>query len=744
MAKVNLINILFDAGKGQVGQSSKEGKSGEPFGVLPRAFREGYIFEGWFTGPESDAGARKVTADDPIQSEDDLTLYAHFRKQGQEKEKKKSLVRTQRIALVSIIAAILILAITLPIVTYYVINSTTYVEEGPDGVKYKYYIRKDKGNYVMMDKDRKVLYVNEDGYYTTAIGTLMQVDAATGDYSVYAKVDTEGSEVVGANQRILIFPQMTQATSSGNEDTICGKIEVHNSYGSFTVYRDATQTRFSILGFEDNLAGIDLTAIAYVVSAAGYTLSMQKLDTAKVLENGFEEYGFVMDTNTKGETEAVSSNWYTITSRSGRKSYTVYVGDPLVSGGGCYVKLEGRDAVYVMSNTIQTYLLAPLEDLVSKMLVYPASMNTFFNVRDFFMAENVYTPDEEGKDKLDLKIKIAFSYVDMAARTMTMKSSTSFELSPTYLSVMEPLFASRGYEINSDNCSTVLQNMYSMTIKRCVQYGLEDVTDEELESWGLAKPKYTVRYIYMVDTNEDGVLDQDVVNLVQISEETPDKTFFVLSYLTQEVCEVEESYLAFLNWDNLQWIDQYFFNMNLAFCQKIEVDSPNYRVTFTTDNSASDQSKNISSANIRVFADGEELTYVLDSTTSTGKYKALPAVDNFRKFYQSLLWASIEGGAQGDLSEEQMQAFRDAGDEGAQLVLRIHGEDNAAAANPDHYTENNVRDLVLRFYQYSERRSFMTINGEGEFYVLSSFVEKIISDARRAVEGVEIDSTSKY
>ena len=117
-------------------------------------------------------------------------------------------------------------------------------------------------------------------------------------------------------------------------------------------------------------------------------------------------------------------------------------------------------------------------------------------------------------------------------------------------------------------------------------------------------------------------------------------------------------------------------------------------------------------------------------------------MDNFRDFYQSLLTASIEGVA--DLTEEQKQAYRDAGDEGAQLKIIVHAEDEATLRNPEYWTENNKKDMVIRFYQYSERRSFMTINGQGEFYVLSSFVEKLMADADRVLNQELIEATSKY
>ena len=78
-----------------------------------------------------------------------------------------------------------------------------------------------------------------------------------------------------------------------------------------------------------------------------------------------------------------------------------------------------------------------------------------------------------------------------------------------------------------------------------------------------------------------------------------------------------------------------------------------------------------------------------------------------------------------------------------QLELTLIAEDIATQTNPDNYTENNKKELVYRFYRYSQGKSYLTINGEGEFFVDASFVEKLISDARKVEEGVLVVTDSK-
>ena len=49
-------------------------------------------------------------------------------------------------------------------------------------------------------------------------------------------------------------------------------------------------------------------------------------------------------------------------------------------------------------------------------------------------------------------------------------------------------------------------------------------------------------------------------------------------------------------------------------------------------------------------------------------------------------------------------------------------------------------ETEYKFYQSSTQRAYMTINGEGEFYTLTSGVKKMLSDASKLLTGEEIHS----
>ena len=61
------------------------------------------------------------------------------------------------------------------------------------------------------------------------------------------------------------------------------------------------------------------------------------------------------------------------------------------------------------------------------------------------------------------------------------------------------------------------------------------------------------------------------------------------------------------------------------------------------------------------------------------------------------------------------------------------------------FTSLAGEETVYRFYPYSGsgRRALMTVNGEGEFYVLTDLIEKIASDANKVLSGLDINSYGK-
>ncbi len=754
MNSPNLINLILNPGRGDCSVASKEATTGERVPALPVAHRKGYTFEGWFTAPGND-GVR-VGAGDLLTFETDTVLYARYtKKKGAAAKKKKSTYRLQKQVLIALLCSIVVLSLVLVGVNYLVsiIPYTDY-----DGAVYK--AKKVDGVYAMFDSEGNRLPQNEDGYYLTVHGTQLEVDPDTGAVEEFAVVYVEGMEEPGAGQRILMFAQIRQ--------TNVMSIEVTKGDGtSFRIYNaDLTNESKNIVveGYESGeyLVSYDKEKYAYLCVAAGYPLTLNKLPNDRVAELGYAEYGLVAETRVDengNEYEYVPTQ-YTIVGALRNAddtlkknadgtaqtiSHTVIVGDPIVGGGGYYCKMAGDEnkSVYIMNNdNYDQALLQPIESLITPVITYPTSLTMCTNVENFYLATC-----NDG-NRYDLTIDVAFDYIDLTMRTNTMYSTEPYQTGSGYQ------YQYGGYRLHGDRLSTILQLMYSPTIQRICKLGVHTESGspdlEVLADYGLDKPYKIMSYDMQLDSDNNGIFDGVIENELWISQRTENKTYYVYSVLCDVVAEVAETSFYFAEYSALDWINPYVIWHSLAYLKTLDIVSPTYNASMEFDNSASDQSGTVNSQNITFTINGVTPDYIIQKTAAvTGRVTEETPVYNLRQFYKTLLSLTVAGdvrvGNQFTLTDEEMAQLRalDDTDPRCQLVISMDFEDYAKQTNPDFYPKNNVSQLVFRFYRLSDGRSYMTINGEGEFYVDGAFVDKIIADAQRLEKGILIDSTAK-
>ena len=154
-------------------------------------------------------------------------------------------------------------------------------------------------------------------------------------------------------------------------------------------------------------------------------------------------------------------------------------------------------------------------------------------------------------------------------------------------------------------------------------------------------------------------------------------------------------------------------------------------------------------ANVKVG--NEVLDYTVDRDGYSESSKIASAMQNFQELYKYLLNGSFEGLA--ELTDEEKAAFReidinasDISGKACDLKITIKASD----------FKGNRRDVVYRFYRYSERRAYVTVEtldesgesssekGYGNFCVVYTFVRKVIDDAQKVVNGQTVSSTQKY
>ena len=790
--------LIFNPGKGSVTLSRITAVVGDRVGAMPKAVRKGYIFGGWYICPDGNPdspAAIRVTAETVMDLSmlggtlADVTLYAKWEKPASKSAvTKKSSIRTQKRAIAVLLILSVVLAVAFGVVSVIV---DIYEYKDFDGIEYT--IKKKKGEYGLY-KDGVICDVDKDGYYLTDLGTQLDVDPETGEYKIYAVVDTTGTEVVGVGQRVLMFKQLTYDQSSTNDlSKVIKRIEVHNQKGEIIVNR-SENNRFEV---EDCPTAILVDELfAQLSVGCGYTISMQRLENPVRLPDGsidYSEYGLAPEVRTEKNEDGTDKvddagnpvtydykpTWYTVTTMT-NESYTVTLGDPTVSEAGYYARYEDRDTVYILASAnLDAAVLQPVEALITPMMVYPMSLNTYFQVSNFTYRSDIdhysiyrdmvkevigfdldtVEPDAEGNYSEEVQAKLdeaskaiadmdekdfakmydrlfkdnsrlvtAFSFIDMDQRTDTLYSSLPYMMSSDYM---------EGYLPNSDNIGAVLQGLYSMKFDRVA---VLSPTDEELEEYGLDMPAHDFTFTYK---NAEG---QEFDNHFILSGKTEEGKYYGYSEIYDMILVIDESQLTYLEWEEIDWYEREYFLFNIAHVQTIKLEGAGVKspIIFTLDNSKSDQSKGMNSDKLEVYANGQPMDYTLTVTKPSGSQATETAAYNFRRFFQALLTASMEGNA--ELTAEEMAALRETPDGDCLLKLTILADDG----------KGSTANICYRFYRYTERKAYFTVEvldstsdtgnpteAQGVFYVLRSFCDKLIADAYRFMEGTEIVVDSK-
>ncbi len=803
------IQLIFNPGKGgTVPLRRITAVVGDRVGAMPKPTRRGYVFAGWYLAPDGDPSApnaRRIAAETVLDASffdgepSDMVLYALWQKpKASDGTKSKNSLATQKRAIIAIAVTVVVLIGVLIAAT---IIADIYTYTDFDNTKYT--IRKKDGEYALY-KDGVLCDTGKDGnffYYMTDLGTQLEIDPETGEYTIFAVVDTEGTEqvsVIGYNKRVLMFKQLTYDQSSTNDITkVIQSIEVHNQNGNFKVVRGESN-RFRVEGHDAAILVDELFAQLSV--GCGYTISTQRLENPVRLPDGsidYSEYGLapetrveldeegneVLDEDGKPVTYDYKPTWYTVTTMNGDK-YTVEIGDATISSAGYYARYAGRDTIYILSSVnLDAAVLQPIEALINPLMVFPMTLNTYFQVSDFIYRSdfdhNAITRDliyeildfdidtikpgedgklsEEDREKLEQiqkdyseaieamkeedfakiyqpilerhsKLITAFSFVDMEDRENTLNSALPYEMSSKYMD---------GYLPNSDNIGMVLQKLQSMTFVGVTVLG---PTADELAEYGLEDYAHEISFIY-----EDAEGDK-FVNYFVVSEKTEDDLYYAYSDNFDMIVCFTESQAEYLEWEEIDWYEREYFQANIAHVQQIKLEGTGLKapILFKLDNSETIQGDTISSTNLKVYANGQLMDYKLTVTKPSGSQAEETATYNFRRFFQAMLTASMEGNA--DLTDEQMANFRATPDEACFLKMTVHADDG----------KGNTMYTVYRFYRYTERKAYLTIEtldattdlgtpteAQGTFYVLYSFCDKLIADANRFLNGEEIVVDSK-
>lgn len=666
---------------------------------------------------------------------------------------KSALYRQRRIALILLIVVAL-LGITLGLVLFFT-SRTAFIDPTDET---KYYVAKKDKLYVLMTTDGVVLPTTEGGNYVTTAGTIVYVDEETGDFSTVAAVLVEDGETIKFNVSdhaydVLLYPLLERANIA--------EIRVHNENGSFAFkradYIDPTTkestVKFVIEDYPD--LAVDQTILfATLVYCTGNTRTMLRLDTNRVKELGYAEYGLPEDT-------ANAINYFVITANDEAKTtHKVIVGDEIPSGDGYFVRYEGRDAVYVLkelnesdyNGTYKQALLGRVEDYVVPPTASPnMDAQNYVDVTDF----KLYHKNESSPF-------IAFTYTGSIN-----KRNDTFYSSFPYVATG----GLAGYSINSYSVDNTLYALFTWKPDKVVSLVPVDLEggnamNQWLASYGLDYDSYAYRFTftfnkareYNSDTGKELVkLSDQEKHTVLVSEKQEDGLYYVynICYVYDEktsdftkmadgynmVIALDESQLPFLFYTTKDWISEDLFTGNIAYMTEMYIKiaagkadkyPEGYEETFTVDNSETlTQLEQEHSSSTQM--NSSQLA-VRDS-----KGKSLHA-KQFKTFYQSLLYTMYSGYS--SLSEAQQAAHKASGADGATLVIRIKYVLREYDKDTGRYEETG--EIIEREYCFYEnlsqpRQYYTTVNGEGDFYTVSSRIKKIINDIMKLYGTPETD-----
>ena len=157
-------------------------------------------------------------------------------------------------------------------------------------------------------------------------------------------------------------------------------IEVVNSHGKYKFVYDDSFKDYYIDGHP--LAPYDEALFSQLVVSCGYTLSLATVEN----ENAEKLTDYGLD-------ESQNPAYYVLTTKED-VSYKVLVGNKIVTGSGFYARMDGQNKVYVLDNSLEATVLAPIENYVTPLVIFPTSQTTYADVKTLEIYRGPYMPED--------------------------------------------------------------------------------------------------------------------------------------------------------------------------------------------------------------------------------------------------------------------------------------------------------------------------------------------------------------
>lgn len=463
-------------------------------------------------------------------------------------------------------------------------------------------------------------------------------------------------EVLGPGNSIVMFERVQRENIK--------RIEVNNRFGSYAFYYDTDRKDFYL---ENNInAPYSKEQLASLMTAAGYTRTMMR-----VTENceNMAEYGL---------SDSDSPAYYVLEKGDGT-TYKVYIGRAIPTGAGYYVRLEGRNAVYILDSSISDTLLSSVTAMIEPILVFPPSQNNYYTVKNFTITKNkekvisLTSDTEKAKDESGKEYEEFIKY-----RITYPEDYTEYRVATAYDEILQSFMDS-----------------FSGTQVVALGEPNKGFTDETLEQFGLKEPAYELYFEF-----------NGLKNSLIFSTKNEDGTYFVYSLMFNTICKIDSANASFLDRKVLDYIDKTLIYEDINDVDSIRVTSGDFDETFVLYKGEEIKQQN-----------GTTKTDINVKLKSSGVY--LTDTKNFRQYYMSLLVFNLV-------------TYADTTDpEGLECIATLT------------LNMRDGRTIDLAFYPYASRRCLYTLNGQGHFYVMRDSVERIVDNAKKVINGIPVDYQSK-
>ncbi len=491
-----------------------------------------------------------------------------------------------------------------------------------------------------------------------------------------------GEALSDTGYSILVFPHI--------EVKDIKSVEVKNAYGEYTLLKiEGEESSFYISEYPQAPIGAE-AAQSFAVDV-GYLIASRR-----VVENceDFSIYGL-----SDGEYQAE----YTLTTAE-NVVYTVYIGNEVPGGSGYYCRYKGRNVVYVVSSQLESTLLAPATSMMSALVTYPVDKNDYLSIDDFIVRKNgesfLYIKyDKESADKAE--------------------NDNSYYAQSTYNMIYPG-----NYLVNDDKYTEYVLSLFQdFEGETVVEVGSPDkplrLNEKLMEKYGfsdLENIPFEIMYNYV--KVKDDKSEEAATALVMFAPSGVDGYYYAYSYEYDIIVLVSEDTVSFLEWDLTQYVNPTIYKESITEVKNISVKAN----LLYNDGTGNKRYKIDESFDFKYVEKNSGDMELVCYAHSTGKSFSgtKPSANPVQSFYASFL--SIDIG--GYVSDDE---------------VNVSDSDEYACIT---VTYNDGTQDVYRFYRYGNKCAY-SFNGDMEFYVTKSAIDKVIIDAVNAAYAESVDSNEE-